>query len=687
MTRNKLITIILLIFNTIALSEEPIEEVFLNTNFNLGLNLFSADISDIPGSESCCDKFSSGIGFHNSLNINLLYKLAPDVFALGGLSYFNLSGNLIRKEETVFNTDGTNAISGIIEHRASQSIHTLGMNLGAAYRTGDFLISMNYGLGIPIVNTFEQSEQIIKPQSGVVFDENDSKIFTQASGDFPITALLHSFATNFSVRLPMNNKGDLHLVPNAFLSLGLNSLISDSSLFAHNFGVGLGIEFDLSSTFTSKETNEINIKEEEILLKESLASLSENKVKDTTKVQEVKKLESNIILRPVYVAGKKEIQSNIMELEEFNSTRTIPLLNYIFFDHNSFELHDRYFKLEKSEIQNFKGKDLFTLPTLKIYQHILNIIGERLRNSFRDADININAYTSNYAEEENNKYLAVSRANTIKNYFTDIWQIDEDRIKISGGGLPPNPAKGDLSVSYEENRRVELNSNNSELLKPLEMSDTLLVPKFEKFKFYNFVDTTQIKYVRWEFIITKNGSQIHRQSEYGLPPIAIEWTPEEINKNTYSEDDDISYTLELYDEANKSAVISGKIIVSIKTLNKKTVENMNDKLIEKISLILFDYDKFDLEGRNLQIVEQIENKLKPNSKVIISGFTDNIGNEDYNKELSMRRADAIYNALSKGIKEKHAYGESIELFNNRLPEGRFYSRTVLIDIETPIEKK
>ena len=77
--------------------------------------------------------------------------------------------------------------------------------------------------------------------------------------------------------------------------------------------------------------------------------------------------------------------------------------------------------------------------------------------------------------------------------------------------------------------------------------------------------------------------------------------------------------------------------------------------------------------------------------MIIHGYTDVIGDEGYNETLSLARAndvrDIIKTALSKagktGVKfETYGFGEdeSISLFANRLPEKRFYNRTVVIDI-------
>jgi outer membrane protein OmpA-like peptidoglycan-associated protein len=65
-----------------------------------------------------------------------------------------------------------------------------------------------------------------------------------------------------------------------------------------------------------------------------------------------------------------------------------------------------------------------------------------------------------------------------------------------------------------------------------------------------------------------------------------------------------------------------------------------------------------------------------------------MGEEDLNLKLSDKRAKSVLKRLE--ISENINYegkGESELLYDNSLPEGRFYCRTVTIDIETPIKNK
>lgn len=108
--------------------------------------------------------------------------------------------------------------------------------------------------------------------------------------------------------------------------------------------------------------------------------------------------------------------------------------------------------------------------------------------------------------------------------------------------------------------------------------------------------------------------------------------------------------------------------------------------------ILFDFDKSTSIDAYKNFLTDVVTPLVPdNSTVVIHGHTDIIGEEKYNHSLSHDRAigtqqiieSALSGAGKTGVKfETYGFGEdeSMAPFNNKLPEERFYNRTVIIDI-------
>ena len=128
------------------------------------------------------------------------------------------------------------------------------------------------------------------------------------------------------------------------------------------------------------------------------------------------------------------------------------------------------------------------------------------------------------------------------------------------------------------------------------------------------------------------------------------------------------------------------------TTEKKRVERIKDTTIERYSLILFPFDRSDAGPLNERIMrDYVYNRCKPNSLVEVIGHTDVVGLYEHNQKLSERRSNTVYKDIKKYTKGKvgkltvYGVGEDEPLYDNSLPEGRFYNRTVQVIIRTPIE--
>jgi len=125
--------------------------------------------------------------------------------------------------------------------------------------------------------------------------------------------------------------------------------------------------------------------------------------------------------------------------------------------------------------------------------------------------------------------------------------------------------------------------------------------------------------------------------------------------------------------------------IEVISIQQKRKNRIGDYEVEKFSLILFDFDKATIEAQNKKIVDFIKSRTKPESEIEIIGYTDRTGSPEYNKRLSQRRADATRDALGRRDAKSIGVGQERLLYNNDLPEGRFYCRTVEIIVKTKIE--
>jgi len=103
--------------------------------------------------------------------------------------------------------------------------------------------------------------------------------------------------------------------------------------------------------------------------------------------------------------------------------------------------------------------------------------------------------------------------------------------------------------------------------------------------------------------------------------------------------------------------------------------------------VLFDTGRAELKSGATRKVDQLAQFLMehPDRRVQIDGFTDSVGTDSYNEDLSQRRADAVKAALiNRGIEPSRigteGYGKAYPVANNNDSGGRQLNRRVEVVI-------
>jgi outer membrane protein OmpA-like peptidoglycan-associated protein len=134
------------------------------------------------------------------------------------------------------------------------------------------------------------------------------------------------------------------------------------------------------------------------------------------------------------------------------------------------------------------------------------------------------------------------------------------------------------------------------------------------------------------------------------------------------------------EEAEKAKAEVDELLNQLSDLKAKQTER---GIVLTIGDVLFAFDKATLSPGAFRNVDKLADFLQkhPNRSVLIEGHTDNVGSDQYNLDLSEKRADAVKNALvAKGVGQERVttkgYGEKYPVATNNTSDGRQQNRRV-----------
>lgn len=633
--------------------------------FHYGTNFHIADFTALPGIPGCCPEYSSE--FSDGITSGLLVDIPlNDLFTLNLRAGYMTQDIVFESAETInLIIDGTSR-DGVFNHVIDAHVTSLIFELGGAYRFYDN-ISAHLGvrMGYFLTGNYEQFEQIVQPEDRGTFPEG-GRVRNYSSGEIPgLNKFQASAYLGFSYELPMNKRRFLFLSPEIYSSYSFTPVAEDMNWYVHSLRGGLAIKYRQPAPPPPPPPPPLPAPYPSLPMPEELPPI----VADISAVQ----IDSND-------NEKRDID---IRIEDFISINMRPLLNYVFFDENSADIPERYIRIKSSETDKFSIDKLAQLDALPTYYHLLNIVGKRLSEN-PDVQLTLTGTNSNSGEEENNKELSMRRAESIKEYLQSIWNIPEKQITLEARNLPEEFSRSDEPGGDDENRRVEINADGFNITESVITIDTLRKISKSTVRFIpNYEAPVGVK--EWSMKVFQGDKELIGFQGSGEVPQSFDWVIQEGTPSAPTKGGRIYYSFEVADSLGQKAQAPKKFLpVDQLTIDKKRVANIKDKEFEYYSLILFDFGKTGLGREHRKVVDFVKNRISDDSEVIITGHTDNIGEEAINQKISRKRAEAVADRLRiKGAKV-NGLGESNLLYDNTLPEGRFYCRTVRITIETPV---
>lgn len=371
---------------------------------------------------------------------------------------------------------------------------------------------------------------------------------------------------------------------------------------------------------------------------------------------------------------------------------TFPLRNYIFFDLGSTEIPSRYVRLRKDQVKDFKENNAQTLAPIvqsdrskremTVYYNVLNILGDRMGKYPNSTIVLVG---SSMEGPQDGKLMAES----VKTYLVDVFAIDAKRISVEGRNKPKIPsekpgAQLELVLLREGDRRVSVESKSPELLMefatgPGKIATTVQEAPKDSYVTFNNEGSNEA-YSSWSLEFADELGRIQKHGPYTQEEVSIPGST--ILGNRPSGD----YKVTMIGQTKSGKVIKKESDMHVVKWTPATTEEGT-----RFSVLYEFNSSTSIDLYETYLTEVVAPKILKNGKVIIHGYTDIIGGEDINQKLSLARANDVKGILEAALTKSGTKNVQFEIlasgedestspFANKLPEQRFYNRTVIIDI-------
>lgn len=502
------------------------------------------------------------------------------------------------------------------------------------------------------------------------FDQNDENLFNTSEGEFS-EMRQHVFSTHvgmgYDIRLSaLDSRSQVALSPfvsyHPYFGQAPRNIESWS---LSTVRVGIALKFGRGKV---QEVVQEPIIEQKVVIVET----------DKTVIVPIPAVKSDVKLitrAPLTVPLKRNI------------SEAFPLRNYVFFEEGSSSIPNRYVKLTNKQALTFKSDQLRksdpksqegrSKRQMNAYYNILNILGDRMREN-PDASITLIG-----ASAGNGAALGKTYAESVKTYLVDVFGINQTRITTEGRNQPVHPSelpggKNYLTLLREGDRRVDIITNSPNLLTPLQIVAIRADPLDSRVVFSAKSEKNQpLKVWNVDIIDEKGVAQ-----KYG--PYTRE--QESISGNVIlGNRKEGKYIVVMVGETKEGTIIRKESNLNL-VRNEKPIEDAI-----RFSII-FDFDDSKAVSAYAKfLTEEVAPNIQDNGIVIIHGHTDIVGSDAYNLNLSQERAREVHQILEKAVWDSGKKGVLFEIlafgmdeetspFENKLPEERFYNRTVIIDI-------
>lgn len=657
------------------------------------LNYYKSRFVELPGIPNCCPLFEQAFGSGYLIGLTGDYRLYEKLSIGLKLGMADLSAPF-KSVETVDVRVEDRIVAGKFQHLLNVHIQSLLFQPYISYNIfGSAYINIGADFGYMYNRRFDQKEQITEPSDRGVFVDSGSRIRNINSGVLPVSKSLYIGASaGFGYELPLNREGTLKLVPEFNFTAGFTEIVENIDWKINQASALLSVKysppppkkiifFEEYRYFPNFDTvTVVSASEKPNFIKPGRPT--QNVVIDTNfsagviVFSRTETRTDTLFLKPPPTAsvtiGTKSIAISAQYVSE-----AFPLLPIVFFDSASAEFNKSYYIF--AEPKEFSEDKILSNP-VEFHRNLLNSIGVRMRN-YPNSAITIRG-AADSATERNSCALARSRAESIKRHLIDVWEISPERIKIETDRLncsPKNPTQTQTEMGWADNRRAEISSATQEVLAPITrkrfLEATSVTPPVIEINLEN----TNFENVKvWKLSVSQNNAILFsKEGDSAVSEIKVMLSSAQA-ANLSGEPLSVEFYIQDIDGLSGSAF--GNVEIQ---------KEVSEYEVERISLVLFDVGSALLDASSeKQIKEFVRDLDERTARIRVVGYTDMLGNEEVNRQLSSNRAKNTQSFIKK-LKPNALFTEAVGVSAESFPPGiisyfspaeRFLSRTVQIEI-------
>ena len=663
-----------------------------------GLGLHSTNSTLRCIGDPGCPTYDGGIGSQFGIMGNIEW-MPTDWGMRGSIGFSNSAVEMSTTDSRALVKDVNGMIVPLIrEHSLNIALPMINMDLGLQKSFRNARVFFGPSFGFLLSPSWKSTSTLLSPNNVTFKSGSRDTVFLDQ--EIPnVNALQFGFSVGYGHHIPISKQ--IVFVPEISASIPFSRIIAGPEWKQTSILVGMSIRWGMGAVKEEVTRRDEIIDTIEVNVNERIGSvIIEGQKKSSRSIEEFEthKIITEIVERtdtlkvglPPKQSPKPVMKIHIAQDEESEEVNTInvrgqlvteafPILPMVFFSEADANLHPRYIQLRT--IEGFASDKLEPLVSEQ-HKDILNIIGDRMNKNMQ-AKIELHGF-SDPTTENSDCVLAGKRVGTVREYLANVWNVDRSRITIemdSRRCSPENPTMSRIPQGYEENRRIEIVSDQKDILAPVIRSRYVEITEYSpKDLHVNATQTIGENINSWKIASQLGDSILYAKDGAQIPLwIQMQIEKEDARLMQQSMNDQLQISMIIQD--NEGDLGSAELSIPIQ-------RDTTNFAIQRLSLMHFPVQKATLDKQGRNAIDAFLQDLEDNASISIIGYSDNLGNAQSNLELSKERAETVYKYI-RSIKPKsniikvNGLGSTAlppGIRSHELPESRFLSRTVQIEI-------